>query len=57
MKEVKQQDDATVQLETQVKVELLTPTSVKREFDGEKISPIASKQVTAKRAVKRRRKT
>ena len=57
IKEVKQEDDATVLTETKIKAELLTPVSMKREFDEEKVSPIAFEKVIMKREVKRRRRT
>ncbi|KAL2058862.1 hypothetical protein ABVK25_000154 [Lepraria finkii] len=57
IKEVKQEDDATVLTETNIKAELLRPISMKREFDEEKGSPIAFEKVTTKREVKRRRRT
>lgn len=57
IKEVKQEDDATVLTETNIKAELLRPVSMKREFDEEKVSPIAFEKVTTKREVKRRRRT
>lgn len=56
IKEVKQEDDATVLAETKIKAELLTPVSMKREFN-EKVSPIAFEEVIMKREVKRRRRT
>ena len=57
IKEVKQEDDATILTATKMKAELLTPVSVKREFDEENTSPIAFGKVTVKRELKRRRKT
>ena len=57
IKEVKQEDDATVLTETKIKAELLTPVSMKRQFEEEKVSPIAFEKVTTKREVKRRRRT
>ncbi|KAK3178940.1 hypothetical protein OEA41_001078 [Lepraria neglecta] len=57
IKEVKQEDDATVLTETKIKAELLTPVSMKREFEEEKVSPVAFEKVTTKREVKRRRRT
>lgn len=56
VKEIKQEDDATILTQTQVKAEVLTPVSVKREFEEEKKPLIAVEEVTARRQVKRRRK-
>ena len=56
VKEIKQKHEETVLTETQVKAEILTPVSVKRDFDEEGVSPIAVKDI-APRHVKRRRRT
>ena len=54
-KEVKQEHTETVLTETQVKAEILTPVSIKREFGEEGFSPIAVK--IEARQIKRRRRT
>ena len=55
--EVKQDDeqDKRILTETQVKAEVLTPVSVKREFEGEEPS-VKVEEVAVKKTVKRRRK-
>ncbi len=56
VKEMKEETDAKVLTEIQVKAEILMPMSVKREIeDGEK-SLIAVEEFTATRPAKRRRK-
>ena len=55
VKEVKQEHKETVLTETQVKAEILTPVSLKREF-GEEGFPTAVKKIDA-RQTKRRRRT
>lgn len=55
VKEIKEEDDAKVLTEIQVKAEISSPTNVKRELDDEK-SLVAMEEVTAKKLVKRRRK-
>lgn len=56
VKEIKHEHKETVLTETQVKAEILTPVSLKREFDEERVSPIAVKEI-APRQFKRRRRT
>ena len=56
VKKIKQEHKETVLTETQVKAEILTPVSLKREFDEEGVSPIAAKEI-APRQIKRRRRT
>ena len=55
VKEVKPEYTETVLTETQVKAEILTPVSLKREFGEEEVSPIAIKQIDA-RQIKRTRR-
>ncbi len=56
VKEIKEETDAKVLTEIQVKAEILMPMSAKREIeDGDK-SLIAVEEFTATRPVKRRRK-
>lgn len=55
VKETKDEDDAKILTEIQVKAEMSSPTKVKRELDDEK-SLVAIDEVTAKKPVKRRRK-
>lgn len=60
--EIKKEEDLAVLTEVQAKVEILTPTSVKRERQedgGENAakSLIVEERVASKRTVKRRRKT
>ena len=56
VKEVKQEHTENVLTETQVKAEILTPVSLKRELGEEGISPIAFEKMDA-RQIKRRRRT
>ena len=56
VKEVKQEHTETVLTETQVKAEILTPVSLKREFGEEGFSPTAVEKMDA-RQIKRRRRT
>ena len=56
VKEVKQEHTETVLTETQVKAEILTPVSLKRELGEEGFSPIAVEKMDA-RQIKRRRRT
>lgn len=56
VKEIKEEEDAKVLAETQVKAEVLTPINAKREFEDEEKPLIAVEEVTAKRSIKRRRK-
>ena len=56
IKEVKQEHTETVLIETQVKAEILTPVSLKREFSEEEISPIAVKKIDARQVKRRRRR-
>ena len=55
VKEIKEEDDAKVLTEIQIKADILSPVNMKRELDDEK-SLIAIEEVTAKKPVKRRRK-
>lgn len=55
VKEIKEEDDAKVPTEIQIKAEILSPMNMKRELDDEK-SLIAIEEVTGKKPVKRRRK-
>ena len=55
VKEIKEEDDAKVLTEIQVKAEISSPSNVKRELDDEK-SLAAIDEVTAEKQVKRRRK-
>ena len=48
IKEVKQEHTETVLTDIQVKAEILTPVSLKREFGEEEISPIAVKKIDAR---------
>ena len=55
MKEIKEEEDAKVLTEIQVKAEVLTPKKAKRETMDEEKPLIAAEGITAKRPVKRRR--
>ena len=55
VKEIKDEDNAHVLTGIQVKAEVVTPVTLKREIEDEKKPLIAVGDVTAKRPVKRRR--
>lgn len=55
VKEVKREDGVKILTETQVKAEILTPVSIKREFEDEE-KPVVIGEVKSEKIFKRRRK-